>query len=232
MDELQRLKESLGYSFDNLDLLVEGLTHSTFANENPGAGVPNERLEFLGDAVVDLIAAHLVFSRLADEPEGELTRRRARVVRQGALAEMADGLDLGSLLRLGQGQDVASRSMLADAFEAVVGAVFLDGGYPAVERCFAPIVSHAIDLATDTVDFKTLVQETCHRLGYLPPRYQVVAIDGPDHSRVYTCEILVDGEPLGRGTGSSKKVAEQQCARAALARLEKPARKDPMGENP
>jgi ribonuclease-3 len=231
MDQLQRLQESLGYSFEDPELLVEALTHSTFANENVGAGVPNERLEFLGDAVVDLIAAHLVFT-LSDEPEGELTRRRARVVRQEALADMAEALELGEMLRLGQGQGVASRSMLADAFEAVVGAVFLDGGYPAVERCFSPIVSHAIDLATETVDFKTQVQETCHRLGHPPPRYQVVAIDGPDHARVYTCEILVDGEPLGRGTGSSKKIAEQECARAALARLEKPPRVDPGAENP
>ncbi len=217
-----RLQERLGHTFQRMPLLVQALTHSTFANENPDAGPPNERLEFLGDAVVDLLAAQLVFVRLSSEPEGELTRRRARVVRQDALADMADRLDLGVLLRTGQGQGEAGRSMLADAFEALVGAVFLDGGYTAVERCFAPMVADAIERATDTIDFKTRVQELCHRLGRPPPRYQVVGVDGPDHARLYTCEILVDGELFGRGRGSSKKVAEQECARRALARLEKP----------
>jgi ribonuclease-3 len=223
MATLDDLQERLGWTFHNQALLVEALTHSTYANENASAGPANERLEFLGDAVIGLLSADLLYAKLGNAPEGELTRRRARVVRQESLAGMANDLRVAEHLRLGSGPRRARTqpSMLADAYEALAGAVFLDGGYEAVVNCFAPAVRAAIDQATEPIDFKTLLQEACHRLGQVPPRYRVVSVAGPDHARRYTCEAIVDDQPLGRGSGSSKKAAEQECAQMALARMQR-----------
>lgn len=215
--------ERLGWEFRQPARLTEALTHSTYANEHPDAGPHNERLEFLGDAVLGLLAAQILHETLAGEPEGVLTRRRARVVRQAALAEMARQLDLGGALRLGEGQarDPAgpSESVLANGYEAVVGAVFVDGGYAAVNQCFHASMARAIEQSTDPLDFKTQLQEICHRRSLPSPRYQVVEVSGPDHARQYVCEVEIDSAARGRGSGSSKKAAEQACARMAVEAL-------------
>ena len=215
----------IGWKFREPAWLAQALTHSTFANEHPDAGPANERLEFLGDAVIDLLAARLLFTRFREAAEGELTRRRARVVRRSALAAMARELDLGEVLRLGEGQkksDGTPSRVLADAFEAVVGAVFMDGGFTAVESCFAERLGAAIERAKDPVDFKTLLQEDCHRRGLTSPVYRVVDVSGPDHARRFTCELWVGERALSRAVATNKKTAEQACAEAALATLEGP----------
>ena len=226
MDEprpLSELQERIGWTFRDPSLLVKALTHSTYANENPDEGPDYERLEFLGDAVLDLVAARLLFDKLTAASEGELSRRRARVVRRETLAQMADEWRLANYLRLGEGQrrtgGGASRRILADTYESLAGAVYLDGGYDAVERCFAAQMSAAIERTNEPLDFKTRLQEACHRLELPAPEYVVVSISGPDHARIYTCDVMVQGTPRGRGDGSSKKTAEQICARQALMSL-------------
>jgi ribonuclease-3 len=218
----EKLEEFLGYTFRDRALLAQALTHSTYANEHPNEGPPNERLEFLGDAVINLLAGRLLFLRLADESEGELTRRRAQVVRREALADMAQSLGLPSHLRLGHGQKspggVTTR-VLADAFEALAAAIYLDGGYDAVEKIFSRLLAEAIDQAVGPVDFKTQLQEECHKVGKPAPIYEVVQVSGPDHAREYSCRVLIDGACYGSGRASSKKVAEQSCAEEALATL-------------
>ncbi|MEE8408957.1 MAG: ribonuclease III, partial [Myxococcota bacterium] len=194
-----------------------------FANEHPDAGPNNERLEFLGDAVLGLLAAQILHETLASAPEGVLTQRRALVVRQTALADMARRIELGSALRLGHGQaqDASgpNESVLANGYEAVVGAVFVDGGYAAVQQCFQASMAAAIQQSTEPLDFKTQLQETCHRRQLPAPRYRVMEVNGPDHARRYACEVEVGTIAHGCGEGSSKKAAEQECARLALEAL-------------
>ena len=221
-----KLEEAIGYHFKDRALLLQALTHSTYSNEHPAEGPPNERLEFLGDAVINLLAGRLLYLRLPDESEGELTRRRAQVVRREALADMARGLELPSFLRLGQGQKATggvTTRVLADAFEALAAALYLDGGYPAAEASFSRLLADAIDQAAGPIDFKTQLQEECHRLGKPAPVYEVVSVSGPDHAREYACRVLIDGASYGSGRASSKKVAEQLCAEQAIAALKEPA---------
>ena len=213
----------LGWTFQDESLLVKALTHATYANENPGTGQDYERLEFLGDAVLDLVAARLLFDAFPHASEGELSRRRARVVRRETFALLGERLGLAVHVRLGAGQQRsgggASRRILADTFEALAGAVYLDGGLDAVERCFGALIATAIAETHAPVDFKTRLQEACHRLGLSPPQYVVISVEGPDHSRIFTCEVTVAGSARGKGAGSSKKAAEQVCARQALTSL-------------
>jgi ribonuclease-3 len=215
------LEQRLGWTFADPGRLCEALTHSTYANENPDSGPCNERLEFLGDAVVGLLTAEILHDQLTAAPEGVLTRRRARVVRRAALADRARALDLGRFLRLGHGQQdkPVGESVLANAYEALVGAVFVDGGYEAARRCFGRAMAEAIEAATDPIDFKTQLQELCHRRGAPPPSYRVVRVSGPDHARRYACEVVVSGAALGAGEAQNKKEAEQLCAQQALQRL-------------
>ena len=217
------LEQRLGRPFANRELLRNALTHSTYANENPNEGPDFERLEFLGDAVLDLLAARLLFDQLGEAKEGELSRRRARVVRRDTLAVLANELGLGEHIRLGEGQKRsgggASKRILADAFEALAGAIYLDGGYQAVEQCLARYILSGIAQTQDPLDFKTRLQEACHRMGLPVPAYQVVAVEGPDHARNFTCDVHVRGEARGRGLGTNKKAAEQMCARQALESL-------------
>jgi ribonuclease-3 len=218
-----KIEAALGWTFRDEALLVKALTHATYANENPGSGQDYERLEFLGDAVLDLLAARLLFDAFPHAPEGELSRRRARVVRRETFALLGERLGLAAHVRLGAGQQRsgggASRRILADTFEALAGAVYLDGGLEAVERCFGAPIATAIAETHAPVDFKTRLQEACHRLGLPPPQYVVVSVEGPDHSRIFTCEVSVAGNARGNGAGSSKKAAEQVCARQALTSL-------------
>jgi ribonuclease-3 len=222
---ISELEQTLGYTFNDKTLLQQALTHSTYANEHPKEGAPNERLEFLGDAVVNLLAGRLLFLRLINESEGELTRRRAQVVRRESLADMAKALALHGHLRLGQGQKASggiTARVLADAFEAIAASVYLDGGYQAAENAFSRFFADAIDREVGPVDFKTQLQEACHKHGKPPPVYEVVSISGPDHAREYTCRVLIDGAFFGKGSASSKKLAEQLCAEGALRLLAAP----------
>ena len=177
----------------------------------------------MGDAVLGLLTAELLYQRYPSSPEGELSQRRARVVRREGLEALARNLHLSRYLRVGAGAQKAgehARSrVLADAYEAVVGAVFLDGGYDAVRRCFTDAVAGAIEAAGEPLDFKTQLQEACHRRGMPTPKYEVVSVEGPDHARQYHSRVWIGEHCCGEGRHTKKKSAEQECARQALARL-------------
>ncbi len=211
------LETRLGWTFRDPNLLRIAMTHSTYANEHREIQSNYERMEFLGDAVLDLIAARLLYQTFPNATEGELSQRRAQVVRRESLAVMAGELGLEYCILLGEGQRRAggevSRRILADAYESLAGAIFLDGGYDIAEKCFSADLKRTIQRTTDSFDFKTQLQELCHLQGFGQPIYTVVSTDGPDHARVFSCDVSVDGVVIGTGVAPSKKSAEQICAR-------------------
>ncbi|HWI60299.1 MAG TPA: ribonuclease III [Symbiobacteriaceae bacterium] len=217
-------RENLGHAFKNPRLLLEAITHTTFANENPGAP-SNQRLEFLGDSVVGMVTAQYIFQTFQDLPEGELTKIRAAVVCEPTLAARARALGVGPLLRFGKGEAVSGRdrdSILADAFEALVGAIFLDGGLEAarsfVLRELAPLVAPARS-GLVRVDYKTRLQELLQNRFTEGPAYRLLAEEGPAHERRFQVAVWHREAELGRGWGRSKKEAEQEAARQALEAL-------------
>lgn len=221
------LQSKIGYRFRNADLLRQALTHKSYSNEQTGqSGAHNERLEFLGDAVLDLVVSDLLFRRFPALPEGELTRIRAEVVREPVLAAAGRALGLGECLLLGRGEEKsggrAKDSLLADAVEALLGALFRDGGLAAAA---ALIESRFADGLEDSarrkigVDHKTRLQEVLQARSGRPPEYHLVHAEGPDHERLYTVEVQFAGQTLGRGRGRTKKAAEQEAAEAALLHL-------------
>ena len=223
-DRLNEIEEKLGYRFRNRALLEEALTHRTYVNET-GAGKDNQRLEFFGDAVLDFLLSDLLLAQFPESREGELTRMRAALVDEASLARMAADLDLGSCLRLGRGEDKGGgrlkRSLLADAFEALLAALYLDGGIEAAGRVvkerFAPLLASGEALSGR--DFKTDLQERARLARGELPRYQLKQVSGPDHDRIFTVEIYLGGELMGEGVGRTKKEAEQDAARAATMLL-------------
>ena len=218
------LEEKLGYHFRNIGLLKHAMTHSSYANEHKAEGLTsNERLEFLGDSVLGMVVAEYLFREHPNMPEGELTRTRAALVCEGILYEVARTLGLGSYLRLGKGEDAGGgrqrTSILADATEAMLAAVYLDGGIEAVRpiiRTF--ILDKEREKAVDR-DYKTGLQELVQRHPGQSVSYRLVEETGPDHARVFVTEVSVDGKPVGIGRGHSKKEAEQMSAKAALEKL-------------
>lgn len=210
----------LGHTFARPDYLIQALTHSTYANEHPGSPA-YERLEFLGDAVLQLLVSEHLFAAMPHAPEGDLSRRRAQLVREGTLASLAEAMALAPHLRLGSGQQEAAvaRSILADAVEAVLAAVFLDAGIEAARAFFVPWLERAHVLGDAHLDFKTRLQEWCHSAGKSAPHYSIAAISGPAHDRRYHVTLALGEGPVTRGEGTSKKRAEQLCARRALEAL-------------
>jgi len=221
---LDDLEEQIGYRFNNRLLLLQALTHKSFSNEQPGEPVlHNERLEFLGDAVLELAVSNRVFIHYPDVPEGILTRIRSEVVSEKGLLSISRRLNLGAGLRLGRGEEMSGGrekpSLLSDALEALLGAVFCDGGFAAacqvVDSLFAEMIRKMADSQYGT-DHKTRLQEALQaRFNHLP-QYALIQISGPDHQRVFTMEVRFRDELLGVGEGSSKKIAEQQAATEAL----------------
>lgn len=223
---LSPLEERLGHRFQRPELLELAVTHRSWANER---GIPEhyERLEFLGDAVLGLVTAEWLYAEHPHLPEGELSKLKAQLVSRAQLAREAGGLKLGEALRIGVGEERSGgrekASLLADSLEAVFGALYLDGGYPAARKVIVSMLLSALDPKTTeirTVDAKTRLQETCQALGWALPDYQVVESSGPDHSKVFVVECLLANGQLARGEGTSKKVAEQRAAAEALAALE------------
>ena len=214
---MQELERKLGYRFRSGALLAEALRHSSYANEHRGAeSVSNERLEFLGDSVLGFVTAEYLFARHPDSPEGELTRIRAALVCEESLHEVAQKLELGRYLKLGNGEEAGGGrtrpSILADATEAVIAAVYLDGGLLDCER--EEVVEER------RRDYKTVLQELVQREPNRTLVYRMAEESGPDHDKTFTFEVLLNGAVVGRGEGHSKKEAEQMAARAALERLE------------
>jgi ribonuclease III len=233
-DLLSGLEEILGYAFRDRQLLEEALTHRSLLNEIVEEGRrDNERLEFLGDAVLGLIIAEWVMEAYPHELEGELTRLRSALVKEKKLAEVARGLKLGEFLYLGKGEERMEgrnkRSILADAFEAIVGAIYLDGGFEGardfVRRTFEALLREARTNQSLLTDAKTRLQELMLALFRRAPVYEVAEERGPDHAKTFVIHLRLNDRTLACGQGRSKKEAEQDAAERFLKHLEK----NPLG---
>ena len=228
MHTLQVLEKKLGYTFRCKEQLQAALYHSSYANEHRCCGVSsNERLEFLGDAVLGLVTADYLYHKHPDLPEGDLTRMRAALVCEESLYEVAQSLGLGNELRLGKGEEAGGGrcrpSILADATESVFAAVYLDGGIGAasnlIHRCLLDAEKEEA-VEERRRDYKTALQELVQRTPGVTITYELVQESGPDHCRVFEMEVAVGGKVAGRGQGHSKKEAEQAAARAALESMQ------------
>ena len=221
---LAEFEQSLGYTFKDKSLLRNALTHSSYANEHKYEGMgSNERLEFLGDAILGLVVAEHLFSTNPDKPEGELTKLRADLVCEKNLAHVAMELGLGKVLRLGHGESHGGGShrpsMLADAVEAVLAAGYLDGGMEVPRDMIHRLILQKKPVAAGNGDYKTRFQELIQRQKDQVISYALVGERGPDHDKTFTVEVSVNGTVVGTGTGSSKKRAEQDAAHCAMDRL-------------
>ena len=220
------LEKKLEYEFQSKPLLEEALRHSSFVNEQPDADLrDNERFEFLGDAVLNLIVGHILMERYPDLKEGDLSRIRANLVNESQLAIIARAIALGDFIRLGKGEiqthGSEKNSILAGAFEALIAAVYLDGGFKAVfkiiENIFIPLLN-SVNSAVDSYDYKSRLQEWAQEEQGTMPHYKVVREEGPDHDKTFWISVKVfDIE--SEGHGKSKKMAEQDAARKALEAL-------------
>jgi ribonuclease-3 len=227
MDDLRALEGKMGVTFRSSDLLRRALTHASYLNEHSDCPWgDNERLEFLGDAVGDFLAAEHLYHLYPDRSEGELTALRAELVRSETLARFSSALDLGAHLLLSRGEEQGGgrdrASMLADAFEALLGALYLDQGLAAARRFFLPFLESRLPSSADASlprDAKTRLQEWAQAVYHATPDYVSVLETGPDHDKEFTAEVRILGEPRGRGTGSSKQAAEQAAAQAALDKM-------------
>src|SRR5580693_4805455 len=234
----EALEERLGYRFSTRELLERALTHSSAVPEFRGAGVEepgnvtlpadNERLEFLGDAVLELLASEYLLSNFPEWSEGQLSKSRSRIVNAGSLEAAARRLRLGEHLRLGRGEEKTGgrdkQTLLADAFEAVVAGIYLDAGLgPARDVLQRALFAHALEERGASIaesDRKSALQEFLQGRGRAPAEYRLVAESGPDHQKVFSIDVWVDGECMATGEGSTKKEAEQRAARSAMEQLE------------
>lgn len=218
-ENLERLQSNLGYRFKNISLLETALTHSSYANEKGGDTVCNERLEFLGDSILGFVSAKFFYENL-DCPEGELTKHRAAKVCENALCTFAKELEVGPALNLGKGEirmnGREKPSILADAFEAILAAVYLDGGLEEASKIVLRFIPRH-DVLEEVKDYKTTLQEIVQRNREEHVEYVLVGAEGPDHEKIFTVEVHLNSNVIGRGTGRSKKLAEQQAAKEALA---------------
>lgn len=222
---MNELAAKLGYEFRDPGLLLLALTHRSYLNENRSQSEHNERLEFLGDAVLELAVTEHLFRAFPDRPEGELTAWRSSLVKGERLAAVARDLQLGENLRLSRGEERSGgRSkgyLLANAFEAVIGAIYLDGGFePArdfIGRQLLPLLAGILE-SGEHIDAKSRLQELAQEKLAITPTYKVMAEIGPDHAKVFTMAAYFGRDEIARGDGASKQAAEQAAARAALAR--------------
>jgi len=224
--DLGDLEKSLGYAFRDRKFLRDALIHKSYANEKKLSDtVANERLEFLGDAVLELAVSHSIMESFPDYSEGELSKLRASIVNEHNLARLARRIHLGEFLFLGKGEARSGgrekASILADAYEAVLAAVYLDGGLSAADtavRSHFQGIFKKIQLDGYDRDFKTLLQERCQAVFKVTPEYRVIEAKGPDHQKEFTVALLIDGKPWAQGKGRTKKEAEQHAAAQAYAR--------------
>lgn len=212
-------EKRLGYEFKNTELLKLALTHSSFANEKSHHN-NNERLEFLGDSVLGFVTAEYLYKKLPDHPEGELTKIRANAVCERSLAKFANTLGLGAELKLGKGEALTGGrerpSILSDAFEAVIAAIYLDGGLAEAKKFILRFVSDTETDVAAVTDYKTLLQEVIQKNPDEHLRYELAAESGPDHYKTFTVEVYLNSNCIGTGEGHSKKKAEQAAAKEAL----------------
>lgn len=227
MANLAALQETMGVSFNDLSLLEQAVVHSSYINENPDfVPVSNERLEFLGDAILGFIIAEKLYQDFPDITEGEMTKLRAALVRRDSLVHVAEAIGLGDYLYLGKGEEAGAGrhkpANLAGAMEAVIAAVFLDQGLAIARDFVLNLLNEELlkIISQDTaVDYKSQLQELIQSRQQLAPAYRLVEATGPDHAKMFTIEVVVGDTVLGSGSGRSKKLAETEAARSALERL-------------
>lgn len=226
----QHIQKQFGIKFNKKSLLLEAFTHSSYANDhrNQNQLVKNlERLEFLGDAVLELAVSQYLFKKYPDTPEGELTRMRAATVREESIASMAKECQFGDFIRLGKGEEQTQGrqrpSLLGDVFEAFLGALFLDQGQEGVTYFLKQVLFPRIDADdfSHGMDYKTSLQELMQKNGGVAIHYQVIDSYGPDHDRQFVVEVSIEGDVYGQGKGRSKKIAQQQAAKVALEQIQK-----------
>lgn len=227
MSDVDEFQDELGFRFHNPTLLLQALTHRSYLNENPD--VPhsdNERLEFLGDALLDFVTAEYLYDHFPRLNEGELTNLRAALVRSSTLAHFAQQIDLGQYLLLGRGEAAGGgrnrRSLLCAAFEALVGAILLDQGLTAAQTFALQFVEPTLELITANEldkDAKSELQELSQGEWQLTPSYRTVSENGPDHAKEFTVEVMIGDEVFGRGIGRNKQMAAQRAARQALEQI-------------
>ena len=222
---IKDLETAIGYRFQNIQLLQNALTHSSYANERwHNSLMSNERLEFLGDSILGMVVAEYLYRTFPDRPEGELTRMRADMVCEQTLASVAGRIDLGRHLLLGNGEEQGGgrsrNSILADAVESVIAATFLDGGMTAARKFIQQFILVEVPVTKlHNVDYKTALQELVQQKKNQVLSYRLTGESGPDHDKRFEVEVSLNGAVVGMGSGSSKKRAEQDAARAALERL-------------
>jgi ribonuclease-3 len=222
---LSELENKINYSFIKKYLLNRSMTHSSYANQY---GLPyiehNERLEFLGDSVLSLVVSEFIFKRYKNKPEGKLTKIRANIVCEASLSERAKKMELGSYLLIGRGEEITGgrekTSMLADAYEALIAAMYMDGGLECAKNFVISELSESIEQAVKgpgIADYKTQLQEHVQKDAGSTIKYEVVSEEGPAHNKIFTVEVSINERVTGKGQGKSKKQAEQQAAKAALS---------------
>jgi ribonuclease-3 len=226
LESPQEFNHRVGLGFKNQILLTRALTHRSYINENPDALEDNERLEFLGDAVLDFIVGAWLYHHYPEMTEGDLTLVRTALVRTEQLAEFARQIDLGQAIRLGQGEIVSGgrrrNALLCAGFEALIGGLYLDQGVEAVELFFEPYLSKAVNkilIKGHPRDPKSLLQEWTQARGMNPPEYQTIKESGPDHEKTFTVKVTVEDLVDGMGEGYSKREASKLAAKEALAKL-------------
>lgn len=225
---LHSLEKNLNYKFKNDQLLCLAMTHSSYANEHKmGVVENNERLEFLGDAILNLVVSQYLYKKYPNHPEGELTKIRAKVVCESSLAYAAKKIKIGNYLLLGKGEEATGgrvrESILADAAEAIVGAIYMDSDFETTNKVlltnFESDIVHAVAKGDLFIDFKTELQEIVQKKGKSTMEYTVVREEGPDHNKIFYIDVIVNHESIGTGRGRNKKDAEQMAAKEALIRL-------------
>lgn len=220
---MKKLEKTIDYSFSDESLLQHAMTHSSYSNERGlGRAGCNERLEFLGDSILGYFTADYLFHTYPDKPEGDMTKLRAELVCEQSLVSVAKELELGNYIRLGHGELACGGrerpSIMADAVEALIAAIYLDGGAQAAKRfIYSFILNRATKAASaGSHDYKTRLQEMTQSRGGGSPQYRMTGSSGPDHCKIFTAEVEVGGRVLGSGNGRSKKEAEQSAAKSAI----------------
>ena len=224
--KLKMLEEIIGYTFKNEHLLPHALTHSSYANERHWDKKRcNERLEFLGDAVLEVVSSEFLFLNHPDMPEGEMTKLRASLVCEPALAYCAEAISLGDYLILGKGEDMTGgrerASVTSDAMEAMIGAIYLDGGFANAKEYIDRFILNDIENKQLFFDSKTILQEIVQGEMECEPVYELTGEEGPNHNKKFTVQVLIREQVYGTGSGRTKKAAEQEAAYAALLKLKK-----------
>ena len=221
---INQLEAEIGYAFKDKGLIVKALTHSSYANEKKmGKYNHNERLEFLGDAVLEVCTSDFLFKEYLDKPEGDLTRLRASIVCEPTLAECARLIHLPDFLMLGKGEETTGGryrdSIVSDAFEAVIGAIYLDGGIEEAKKFIIKFVLNDIENKHLFYDSKTILQETVQKLYKKKVEYKLISEEGPDHDKKFNVQVLLEDTVLGEGIGRTKRKAEQQAAYQAILKI-------------